>query len=44
MKDDVISIIEVKDDYTSIEYINNNNKSFKGWIKNSSYSSIKNVK
>lgn len=44
VKDDVISIIEVKDDYTSIEYINNNNKSFKGWIKNSSYSSIKNVK
>mgnify|MGYP003467277649 CR=1 FL=1 len=44
VKDDVISIIDVKDDYTSIEYINNNNKSFKGWIKNSSYSSIKNVK
>lgn len=41
VKNDVISIIEVKDDYTHIEYINDDAKSFKGWIKTSSYSGIK---
>jgi hypothetical protein len=41
VEDDVFSIIEVKDDYTSIEYINDDNKSFTGWIKTSSYSGIK---
>lgn len=41
VEDDVFSIIEVKDAYTSIEYINDDNKSFKGWIKNSNYSGIK---
>jgi hypothetical protein len=41
VKDDVFSVVEVKDGYTSIEYINDDNKSFTGWIKNSSYSSIK---
>jgi len=39
---DRFGIIEVNDDYSHIEYINpNTNKSYKGWIKNSSYMSVK---
>lgn len=41
VKDDVFSILELKDDYTFIEYINDDDKSFKGWIKNNNYSNIK---
>lgn len=42
VKDDPFGIIEVKDEYSHIEYINpNTNKSYKGWIKNSSYMSVK---
>lgn len=44
VQNDVVSVIEVKDDYTSIEYINENAKSYKGWIKTSSYKNIKDSK
>ena len=42
VKNDTFGIIEVNDTHTLIEYINpNTDKSYKGWIKNSSYMSVK---
>lgn len=44
VKDDVFGILQVKDENTLIEYINEEGKSFKRWIKNSTYTALKSPK